>query len=123
MKVATTLIFGFLVLQSSAQTSTQTSAKVENVILVTFDGYRWRELFDGAQKMQLYCAKYIYCNADKLKQQFWDNDQQKRREKLMPFFWHVIAKKGQLYGNRLLGSRVGVSNIYLACGYGTGHYC
>ncbi len=95
-----------------SQLHARAQAKVENVILVTFDGYRWREVFDGAQKMELNCAKYTHGQCEKLTTQFWDNDPKVRREKLMPFFWNTIAKNGQLYGNRLLGSRVGVTNIY-----------
>lgn len=33
-------------------------------------------------------------------------------KKLMPFVWSVIAKEGQLYGNRDLGSLVNVKNPY-----------
>jgi hypothetical protein len=97
---------------SFCRINAQTTAKVENVILVTFDGYRWREVFDGAQKKELNCAKYNHGKCEVLTQQFWDKDPKIRREKLMPFFWNTIARQGQLYGNRLLGSRVGVSNIY-----------
>jgi predicted AlkP superfamily pyrophosphatase or phosphodiesterase len=31
---------------------------------------------------------------------------------LLPFFWSTIAKEGQLYGNRILGNHVDVSNPY-----------
>jgi hypothetical protein len=31
---------------------------------------------------------------------------------LMPFFWNVIAEKGQLYGNRGFGNKVNVKNFY-----------
>ena len=30
----------------------------------------------------------------------------------MPFFWNVLAKKGQLYGNRNFENRVNASNLY-----------
>src|SRR5690554_7448622 len=45
-----------------------------------------------------------------LTKEFWDTDPQKRREVLMPFFWHTIAEKGQLYGNRWQGNKVDCSN-------------
>ena len=35
-----------------------------------------------------------------------------RREKLLPFFWSVLATEGQLYGNRLEGSKVNVTNAH-----------
>jgi len=47
-----------------------------------------------------------------VRQLYWDEAPQIRREKLLPFFWNVIAEKGQLYGNRSLGNKVNVKNIY-----------
>ncbi|HEY1869434.1 MAG TPA: alkaline phosphatase family protein, partial [Chitinophagaceae bacterium] len=37
---------------------------------------------------------------------------EERRKKLMPFFWNVIAKKGQVYGNRYFNNKVNTSNLY-----------
>ena len=105
MKKLLALLFIFFSLCLSAQDK----SKTENVILVTFDGYRWQELFGGAQKPILKVKKY---NKDvaKLKAQYWDEDATKRREKLMPFFWNVVAKQGQIYGNHKLHNRVTLTN-------------
>lgn len=43
---------------------------------------------------------------------FWDEDPTTRRAILMPFFWNIIAKEGQLYGNSLYGCKVNVTNNY-----------
>jgi hypothetical protein len=41
----------------SSGISAQDKVKTENVILVTFDGYRWQELFGGPQKKILISSK------------------------------------------------------------------
>ena len=43
---------------------------------------------------------------------YWGNNISERREKLIPFFWKTFAEKGQVYGNRGLGSNVNVKNRY-----------
>ena len=89
----------------------QQKQKIENVIVVTFDGYRWQELFGGAQKKILNVKKYAG-DIKKMKAQYWDKDATVRREKVMPFFWNTIAKQGQIYGNKKLGNRVTLTNGY-----------
>jgi len=81
-----------------------------NVFVITLDGFRWQELFAGADEVLLDEAS----TADKagLRQVFWDEDVEVRRKKLMPFTWSVIAEHGQLYGNRAYKSKVNVSNLY-----------
>jgi hypothetical protein len=41
---------------------------------------------------------------------FWRDTPEARREALMPFFWNVIAGKGQVYGNQHKGSVARVTN-------------
>jgi Type I phosphodiesterase / nucleotide pyrophosphatase len=83
--------------------------KTENVILITMDGLRWQEVFSGAEK-QLITDKAFVSDSARLANKFWSEDASKRRELLLPFFWSVIGRQGQLYGNRLLGNKVSVSN-------------
>jgi hypothetical protein len=45
-----------------------------------------------------------------LRARWWREDAAERRALLLPFLWGTVAKHGQLYGNRLLGSRVDVTN-------------
>ena len=47
-----------------------------------------------------------------LRSQFWRSTPAERRAALLPFFWNVMASRGQLYGNRLLGSQVDVTNTH-----------
>lgn len=85
--------------------------KTENVILVTFDGYRWQEFFGGPQKKIMHVKKYAR-DAAKLKTRFADEDPLKARAKLMPFMWNVLAKNGQIYGNKKIGNKVTLTNGY-----------
>ena len=104
MKCGLTL---FLLLQlffSSAQ-----STPSENIFIITLDGVRWQEIFTGADSL-LINNPAITKDTSLAKQMFWDEHIEERRKKLMPFFWSVIEKRGQLYGNRLYRNNVNVAN-------------
>lgn len=90
----------------------QGNLKTQNVILITFDGLRWQELFGGADSLLLFNDTFTKPSDENkaLVQQFWKSTAKERREVLMPFFWHTIAQKGQLYGNRWKGNKVNVTN-------------
>jgi len=47
-----------------------------------------------------------------MRQLYMNADPSVRRQRLMPFFWNVIAEKGQLYGNRAFDNKVNVKNLY-----------
>ncbi len=83
--------------------------KTKNVVLVTLDGMRWQEVFGGAVDSLINNSKYT-ANSKDLLNTFYDEDSKIRREKLMPFFWKVLSKEGQLYGNRWKQSNMDVAN-------------
>lgn len=83
--------------------------KTENVILITLDGYRWQELFNGAEQ-RLMTREFLATDSAALANEFWMDTPEKRREKLMPFTWSVIAKQGQIYGNRAYNNFANVTN-------------
>jgi Type I phosphodiesterase / nucleotide pyrophosphatase len=85
--------------------------ETENVILITLDGFRWQELFQGADSSILVNKAYIK-NYQTTSDRFWGSSPDERRKKLMPFFWDTIASQGQLYGNRLYGNQVNCANPY-----------
>jgi hypothetical protein len=87
----------------------QQKPKTENIILITFDGLRWQELFAGAESRLLLDKKFVDDTATTYKQ-YWRETPEQRRELLMPFFWNNIARQGQLYGNRNVGSKVNTTN-------------
>lgn len=99
----------FLVLLTSSNLFAQ-SHRTQNIIVVTLDGFRWQELYRGADSA-LINSKYTDTKAD-VRKKFWAESPQDRRKLLMPFFWSTIAKEGQLYGDRDLGNCDQVANQY-----------
>lgn len=81
----------------------------ENIILITFDGLRWQEVFTGADSTLVHSEDYVH-DIPSLEQKFWVETPDMRRQKLLPFFWSTIAREGQLYGNRLVGNFVNCTN-------------
>ncbi len=104
-------VLPLLALAFPGATQAQPSPKTQNIFIITTDGFRWREVFDGADEALVSDAKYVKDTA-LTKYLYWDSTTALRRKKLMPFFWNVIAEQGQLYGNRLLGNKMDVKNWY-----------
>lgn len=82
---------------------------VDNIVLVTVDGVRWQEVFRGAELSMIENERFVSKPAQ-LKNDFWDKQLQSRREKLMPFFWQTIIKKGSVIGDRDQDSNMSVAN-------------
>jgi hypothetical protein len=105
------LLFGSTGLSHADGKGKEDRPNGNNVFIITLDGFRWQELFMGADPDILadneYTKDTLYTKA-----MFWHNDSKVRREKLMPFVWNVIAKNGQLFGNRKLGNHVNTKNLY-----------
>jgi hypothetical protein len=97
MKLLVFLIALFASLNLSGQV--RDSAKGQNIIIITIDGLRWQEIFTGADESIINERKYV-SDTSIVKEMYWDNEATERRKKLMPFLWNVVAKKGQIYGNR-----------------------
>lgn len=98
-------IFLFAFLVSCCITQAQ---QAENVVLITLDGFRWQELFRGADSSFFKQQKYLA--DDKLKDKYWHADVNARREALMPFIWQTVAKQGAIVGNRDKQSFMNVTN-------------
>ncbi len=88
-----------------------TGRKTENVVLITFDGLRWQEVFQGCDETLL--------NRDQgggvrdvptLKSRFWRETPEERRQALFPFFWQTMAAKGQVFGDPAHKCRARVTN-------------
>ncbi len=94
---------------ASAQPSGTLSSP--NIIIVTIDGIRWQEVFNGADKKIMNRGEYV-ADETAVKSMYWSEDTSTRRKKLMPFLWNVIAQQGQLYGNRNYNNCVDVANRY-----------
>ena len=83
--------------------------KTQRVIWVMTDGLRWQEVFQGAEPALMNKENGV-SNPEALKKDFWRESAEDRRKALMPFLWTKVAKDGQLYGNRMLGSEASVTN-------------
>ncbi|WP_067031340.1 sulfatase-like hydrolase/transferase [Allomuricauda sp. CP2A] len=99
-------LFCLLVMMISGWSQEKSETKV---ILITLDGFRWQELFTGADSLLVANKEYVH-DATMLKNAFWKDAPKERREALMPFIWNQAAKMGQLHGNRTLGSKVNLTN-------------
>jgi hypothetical protein len=80
------------------------------LFIVTTDGLRWREVFGGADSVLLFDPATRALDTAGAAGRFWAPDLEARRHALMPFLWTTLAGEGQLYGNRLYGNCVDVSN-------------
>jgi len=100
----------FLITVLSAFVGLQ-AQKVEDtkVILITLDGFRWQELFAGADSLLIGNEDYVH-DVGMLKKNFWRETPEERRQVLLPFLWGQVEKMGQIHGNRRLGSKVDLTN-------------
>ena len=85
--------------------------KTENILFVMLDGFRWQELFTGAEEELIDKARGGVENVEETKKLFWRDTPEARREVLLPFIWEVIAKEGQIYGNAKKSSVARVTNL------------
>ena len=88
-----------------------TSKAADNLILVSIDGLRWQEVFQGYQNDVLDLDAFKEQKSGLVKQ-FSGTNPENKRQKLMPFLWNVLATDGVLIGNRDLGSQMQVTNGY-----------
>src|SRR5579859_1627193 len=89
--------------------------KTQNVIVVMIDGLRWQEVFRGADSKlnEQPGPKWLnepYQMGKEAQAKYVLSTSQESREALMPFLWKVVAKHGQIFGNRDRGSDSHVTN-------------
>ncbi len=104
----TTVLF---ILLAASATDIAAQRKTENVFFITTDGFRWQEMFGGADSVLLNNKEFVR-DKNRLTESFWAESAEERRKKLLPFFWNTVASGGQLYGNRWLDSKANVKNPY-----------
>ena len=103
-KILFILLFLLMIIPLHAQ-----KHKTRNVVLITLDGFRWQELFNGADSSLMH-QQSAFVDPIGIKNHFWKSNTQDRRNILLPFIWGTIGKQGQIYGNRNLGNNVNVTN-------------
>src|SRR4051794_4438401 len=92
------VVISFALLVFSPQ-SHAAPLKTQNVFLIISDGFRWQEVFTGAEEQLLNKTNGGVQDVMALRKQFWRETPEARREALLPFVWSEIAKHGQIYGN------------------------
>ena len=83
--------------------------KTENIFIITLDGLRWQELFNGADPLLITNKDYVK-DTVALREMFWASTPEERRKKLLPFTWSTLVTEGQLYGNRAFRNHVNCAN-------------
>jgi Type I phosphodiesterase / nucleotide pyrophosphatase len=104
-------LIAFVLCIFTIQSNAQSNQPSPNIFIITTDGFRWQEIFNGADSIVINNPAYVNDTA-LLNQMYWDNDVNERRRMLMPFVWQTLAKKGSLYGNRNYENKVSVANAY-----------
>jgi hypothetical protein len=96
-------LFAFLTIAPGAAPALAT-----NVVVITLDGFRWQELFTGAD--QAFFKKEPGGKAGAAEQRFWRPAPADRRTALLPFFWGVVATQGAVFGDPSRKSLAHVTN-------------
>lgn len=87
------------------------AGKTQTVVLIVSDGLRWQEVFTGAEEDLLNDkAGGSWMSSEELRKRYWRDTPAERREALFPFLWGTVAKRGQMFGNRTVGSDAHVTN-------------
>ena len=105
------LLLGFMCVLSFLTVQAQ-QTNDHRVIVIMTDGFRWQEVFGGMDSSIVKVKRFHHGDSAAIVSKYWSADVATRRAKLLPFFWNTIAKKGQLHGNRTIGSLVNVANPY-----------
>ncbi|HVU93696.1 MAG TPA: hypothetical protein VHE34_00660 [Puia sp.] len=92
--------------------SAQQTPPAKNLVIFVMDGYRWQELFQGADSALIFDGKYNHSDSAWTVGKYWAPTAEERRRKLMPFTWGTIVREGELFGNRNFGNNVNVVNKY-----------
>lgn len=79
--------------------TTVAAPKAENVVVVTIDGFRWQEFFEGADESFMDAKQGGVKDIPALKAAYLKPTPAERRETLMPFVWGTMAKQGVVFGN------------------------
>jgi hypothetical protein len=90
-----------------AQTPQRTA---ENVIVVTLDGFRWQELFHGADESFMDDKQGGVKDIPGLKKTYFRESVEERRAVLMPFLWGTMAKQGQIFGDPSKAAAAAITN-------------
>ncbi|MDR3634119.1 MAG: AP protein [Isosphaeraceae bacterium] len=107
--IATVSLLGFLATAGPTRAEGP-PRRVEDVIVVTVDGFRHQEFFGGADETLMDAKAGGVPDIAGLKRQYWRETAEARRETLLPFVWGTIAKQGQVFGDRTRNAPAKLTN-------------
>lgn len=111
MRYRPSLILGlFLAPLVAAAPQPAPATVAANVFVVTLDGMRWQEVFGGMTAELNDKDRGGVADAKETERRFAAPTPDARRERLMPFFWSVVARQGQVFGDPAAGSTARVTN-------------
>ena len=119
--ITTTLLLTFL-----SNTISFSQNTVENIIIVTTDGFRWQEVFKGVDSAIAEMSQFNQNKKKEIYNHYAALTKEESRKKIMPFLWSTIAQNGQIYGNRAYNNNFDIANPYkfsypgyseIFCGY------
>jgi hypothetical protein len=85
---------------------------VKNVIFIVTDGFRWQEVFNGADRLLATHKKFSQGDSVEIRKKYGGESPEISRAKILPFIWGTVAAQGQIYGNRSTGNLMNVANPY-----------
>jgi len=88
-----------LILLATFSAPAAAAEHAENVIVVTLDGFRWQEVFEGADESYMDSKQGGVKDINGLMKRYFGENGDARRKVMMPFFWNTVAKQGQVFGN------------------------
>lgn len=86
------------------------SQAADNLVFITWDGFRWQELFGGAEETLISKDLGGVPDVPALRSSLWRDTPHERRQTLLPFFWTTIARQGQVFGDSSRGATSRVTN-------------
>jgi len=89
-----------------------TQQKADHLIVITMDGFRWQEIFNGMDSSIANNTEFNQGDSTEIFKKYWNNNVEERRKLLLPFFWNTLVQKGQLFGNRGYDNKVNTANPF-----------
>jgi hypothetical protein len=104
------LAIGWLAASPAGAQTTSTGPRTRNVVLIMSDGVRWQEVFRGADPSLIDRTDGGVSDTAGLRREFAKGSREESRATLLPFIWSIVARQGQLYGDRDAGGSAQVTN-------------
>ena len=73
---------------NNGNVNSQENSIDQKVILITIDGLRWQEVFNGADSLLIRDKKFSN-QPKELSKVFWRDNYSERRKVLLPFIWNT----------------------------------